>query len=723
MAVVNGTQFDDFIHRAGDGATGPGNEISTVTAAADTINAGAGNDLIFADDGNDVVNCFTGNDRAFGGNGNDTLDGGDGFDTMNGGAGIDRLLGGAGNDEFRMSQSSDISGLAETIDGGADLDSLIFEAAGNANLTLATISNVEQLFFVNGELTMTAAQLGGFSTIGGSFAFERIVISGAGTADLTGAVVGIEEIRASAANNRLVLTGVANGLVINTLDGLDTVDGGDGFDTIDGGTGNDSLLGGLGNDIVRGGAGNDAVAGGDGSDRIDGGTGLDNLSGGAGNDSIRVEFVADISGLAETIDGGADIDAIDFQAFGAAGAVNLSTVTIVGIEQLLGSGNDITLTAAQLGAFDALFGSFSTERLILAGAGIADLTGATIQSIEEIRGSAGNDQINLTAVANGQFVDGRAGNDRLTGGDGGDQLLGGDGNDIITGNAGNDTIRGQQGVDNLAGGIGNDVFQIIGVSDISGLAERVNGGNDIDRLDFQTFNAFGAVNLSTVIFTGVEEIAFSANDATLTAAQLSVFTGVFGSFATERIFLAAAGNADLSGSAVTSIEEFRGSAGNDTFNFTGVANGQFVNALAGLDSLAGSDGNDVLSGGDGNDTIGGAGGVDTIIGGFGVDVLTGGLGVDVFDFNDTLDTGLGAASDTIQDFVHGTDIVNLSDIDADSGTAGNQAFTFVANFTGVAGQLRYSAGSLFGDTDGNSVADFQIKFTGTPVVTASDIVL
>jgi Ca2+-binding RTX toxin-like protein len=73
MAIVNGTQFADFIHRAGDGQTGPGNEISTVTVGDDTINADNGNDLVYADSGNDLVRGDNGADTLNGGAGNDLL--------------------------------------------------------------------------------------------------------------------------------------------------------------------------------------------------------------------------------------------------------------------------------------------------------------------------------------------------------------------------------------------------------------------------------------------------------------------------------------------------------------------------------------------------------------------------------------------------------------------------------------------------------------------------
>ena len=62
--------------------------------------------------------------------------------------------------------------------------------------------------------------------------------------------------------------------------------------------------------------------------------------------------------------------------------------------------------------------------------------------------------------------------------------------------------------------------------------------------------------------------------------------------------------------------------------------------------------------------------------------------------------------------------VDLSEIDADETTGGNQAFQIVAMFTDTPGEiiLRYSAGkdrtTLRGDTDGDSIADLVIALDG-----------
>jgi Ca2+-binding RTX toxin-like protein len=122
-----------------------------------------------------------------------------------------------------------------------------------------------------------------------------------------------------------------------------------------------------------------------------------------------------------------------------------------------------------------------------------------------------------------------------------------------------------------------------------------------------------------------------------------------------------------------------------------------------------------MTGGDGHDLI---------YGNLGADLLEGNGGADTFRY-DKASESTSAAMDEILAFTD-EDVIDLSRIDADSNTDGNQAFSFIGAgpFTNSAGQLRAyqdpnNAGSWFAeaDTDGNGTADLviHIESPGHPI--------
>jgi RTX calcium-binding nonapeptide repeat (4 copies) len=135
-------------------------------------------------------------------------------------------------------------------------------------------------------------------------------------------------------------------------------------------------------------------------------------------------------------------------------------------------------------------------------------------------------------------------------------------------------------------------------------------------------------------------------------------------------------------------------------------------------------GNDTLKGSALADNLNGYAGNDTLIGGAGKDVLTGGTGADVFKFNATTDSAVGASADTIKDFSQlDLDKIDFSAIDADTSLAGDQAFNYINSsaFTNIAGELRIDAATntVYGDINGDGVADFQIAVLGVVTTLSS----
>ena len=123
---------------------------------------------------------------------------------------------------------------------------------------------------------------------------------------------------------------------------------------------------------------------------------------------------------------------------------------------------------------------------------------------------------------------------------------------------------------------------------------------------------------------------------------------------------------------------------------------------------AGVVGNDSLDGGAGSDTLSGEYGNDTLIGGGGADTLSGGSGSDRFAFAARAESA-GVNTDTIQDFLQGSDIIDLSGL----------GFTGVQSGAGTGTILGYTAAAgitTLGAADGS----FTVKLTGVFTLAAAD---
>ncbi|HEX8225197.1 MAG TPA: M10 family metallopeptidase C-terminal domain-containing protein [Allosphingosinicella sp.] len=140
-----------------------------------------------------------------------------------------------------------------------------------------------------------------------------------------------------------------------------------------------------------------------------------------------------------------------------------------------------------------------------------------------------------------------------------------------------------------------------------------------------------------------------------------------------------------------------------------------------IENANGGSARDYLYGNQVSNKLNGNGGNDVLDGAQGDDIYTGGAGADEFRVGHT------GGNEKITDFATGVDKISLVDIDANSGVAGNQAFTYIGNAAfSAAGQLRSYTQSgdnyLAGDVNGDGLADFTINTgAGAPVVT--DILL
>ncbi len=338
-----------------------------------------------------------------------------------------------------------------------------------------------------------------------------------------------------------------------------------------------------------------------------------------------------------------------------------------GNDTILGAGGNDTLTGGadndvldgQDGLDTADYGdSPNGVTVSLALQGVPQATGFgndTLVSIENLRGSEFNDR--LTGDEGDNILLGLGGADTLTGAGGNDQIAGGAGADSIDGGTGADRLFGQDGADTVAGGEGDDV--LFGGAD----GDSLSGGAGADSLNGE-----------------------AGNDTLDGGAGLDVLSGELG--------------ADLL------------NGGDDGDQLYGGADGDQLNGGAGGDVLNGEGGADTLNGGDQDDTLSGEDGADILVGGRGADVLIGGTGADRFAWLDAGDSTVNGR-DLVFDFTSGSDVLDLSLVDANTLLAGDQAFVLANSFqAGQAGRLVVtrdeSTGRVLvvGDTDGDGLGDF-----------------
>lgn len=91
-----------------------------------------------------------------------------------------------------------------------------------------------------------------------------------------------------------------------------------------------------------------------------------------------------------------------------------------------------------------------------------------------------------------------------------------------------------------------------------------------------------------------------------------------------------------------------------------------------------------MRGGSGSDDLSGGDGADVLIGGGAGDFLLGGGGADRFIIDEWPEDSAGAA-DIVYDFDR-SDLVDISKVDADLSTDGDQAFVLVDHLSGSAGE-------------------------------------
>jgi Ca2+-binding RTX toxin-like protein len=247
-----------------------------------TMNGGLGADVLFGSQGDDLFNGGDGNDVAAMGAGddvfvwnpgddNDVVEGQDGFDTLQfNGANIAENIAISANGG-RVLFTRDVASVVMDLN---DVESINYRALGGADHVVVNDLSGTDVIEVNIDLAVNGAGDGATDSVtaGGTSGDDvAVVVGDASGVSVVGLAAQINVTGTEAANDRIVIRGLAgddvidaSGVAVGTV-GL-TLDGGDGSDVLIGSDGDDILLGGAGDDVLIGGLGNDIIDGGDGDD-------------------------------------------------------------------------------------------------------------------------------------------------------------------------------------------------------------------------------------------------------------------------------------------------------------------------------------------------------------------------------------------------------------------------------------------------------------------------
>jgi Ca2+-binding RTX toxin-like protein len=748
---VQGNSLNNYLLGSASADTlqgGAGNDRLDGAAGADTLIGGSGDDTYVIDNAGDVVIELGGEGRDLvlsnigytltanvedgqllgtsdlflvGNSLDNVLTGNSGNNILNGQEGADIMAGGAGNDTYFVDNLGDV-----IIENGTSLTEIDTVLSSLANYTLG--ANLENL-------TLRFAD----NINGTGNALNNVITGNAGDNILDGGA-GADRMIGGLGNDTYVVDNVGDVVVeTSTLaNEIDTVRSSINYSL--GANLENIVLTGTANLNANGNALNNVMTGNSGNNVLNGGAGLDTMIGGDGDDTYYLDQSGELALIQENASEGSDTLRIYYNATASNNTVNLNLANLGNVENvwLMGTGNYTVQGNAQ---DNYLLGGAGNDTLN-GGAGNDRLDGAV--GADTLAGGTGDDTYVIDNVGDKVIEGIGEGHDRvlsnisytLTANVEDGQLLGssdlylvGNGLDnVLTGNSGNNILNGQEGADTMDGGAGNDTYFVDNVGDV--IIENGTSLTEIDTVLSSLANYTLGANLENLTLRFADNINGTGN------ALNNVITGN-------------AGNNILDGGA--GADTLIGGLGNDTYvvdnagdvvvetstlaneidtvrssiNYTLGANVENLQLTGSANLLGyGNALNNVLTGNDGNNVLNGGAGNDTLIGGLGTDMLTGGTGADTFVFNDISEVGKGAQRDVIYDFssLQG-DKIDLSAFDANLGTAGLDAFTFIGSgdFTG-AGQLRFVDQVLSGNVSGNAGADFEIHLVGVNTFSAQDLV-
>ena len=650
-----------------------------------TVNLSTGSGQVDVSGDTSDTDTLSGFENVIGGAGDDNITGSSVVNIVKGGTGADQITGLDGDDDLQGEAGNDTfiaTGLndgVDTIDGGADSDTVDYSVLGSSNA-----------------ITLTLAEAG--ST-------NQITIAGSGDAD--------------------------------NIKDVENVIGSQGIDTITGNSGVNTIYGQAGNDILDGKAGDDSLFGEVGDDTLKGGTGDDYINGGS-NTSVgdTVDYsdatsavTVDMSGSSVSVGAGLGTDTlVDIEnALGSDyddtfhSDINNANTFFGGNEGSLGDTVDYHNYANGL--------TDSNDKIVV------DMTAGTVQITDNgsVTVTDNLDDIeNITATAGDDTIDGDSGVNTLLGLAGNDTISGGLGNDYLDASTGSDdrvdysysgsavtvdlengtgVVNGSDsdtliGFENVTGTSSNDTIILKSDSgSVDGVENEIDGaGGTADTVSYENYTdsltidmgAGGSATGDNDILTNIENVkGGTGNDTFLTNTSISnQFDGNNGIDTLDYSGLSQTVNVTLNGSTATTVNLGGGLANDTVLNIENITGGSANDTIVGdseNNTFYGNAGDDTLNGVDGDDTLYGGNDNDSLIGGAGLDSIEGGQG------NDTIDGG------SEKDIIYGDDSANtLTGDDIIDAGAGNDTVY----------------GGLGNDSiDGNSEDDKLLGGLGVDIIT------
>lgn len=589
-AVTTGNDADIVV--AGDG----GNEIIT-NNGNDTITAGDGNDLVVAGNGNDDVFAGGGDDTVDAGPGDDFVVAGAGNDVVFIGTGIDTVRAGDGNDTINAVLDFDADGTLDdeiyvtdrdSIDGGADRDTLEV-SAGAVDNNFRFVSNVEILSVTTAGTTTlsTLAQRAGIDQVDALNAGDDVVDAVTFTSGLTiNLAGGDDEVRTGSGNDVFNIASFNNDDTLNAGAGQDTLnldadtdigtDAFTGFEAINLGSGRGETTDGHvysfeldgdnkpnpntgaqgqiltidGSALAADTDGKGAlvaetlsvdadlvssyrldITGGAAADRIIDGGLSDTISTGGGEDAINLTSGNNV------VDAGADNDTVTL----GIGADNVSG----------GTGDDsFEVTGGNLSAADTISGGAGANELLITGNSV-DAAYTNVSEVQTLRvfgfGAAttttlaaeaeqagilrvnldnGDDTLDASgySAAANLTVLGGDGDDAITTGAGADSVRAAEGDDTVNTGAGADYVAARSGDDVVNTGEGDDIVEL-GIGDD---AINLGSGNDVVKVSAVEAGTDDELDFADTITggTGDDEILLNNSSEIVAGINLNTVTGV-----------------------------------------------------------------------------------------------------------------------------------------------------------------------------------------------------